>query len=346
MKTDTIVITGSCGLIGSESVKFFHAKGFKIIGIDDDSRAKFFGKEASTNGMLSQLKELKNYQHLSINISSYQDLQNSLSSIKDLKMIIHTAAQPSHDWAATNPFADFNSNALGTLNMLEITRNYFPDAVFIFTSTNKVYGDLPNNITKYTDSNTRFNPVNPDFLLNGINESLSIDQSKHSLFGVSKAYGDLITQEYGKYFGLKTGTFRGGCLTGQNHSGVKAHGFLSYLVKCAMTGEKYYINGYGGKQVRDNIHSSDVVSAFYEFYKNPKPGEVYNIGGGNLSNCSILEAIELIYKISGKRVDYELLETPREGDHIWYISDMTKFRNHYPNWIQKYDLIKIIKEMI
>jgi CDP-paratose 2-epimerase len=340
----TVIITGACGLIGNECVRFFHNLGFNIIGIDDDSRAKFFGTEASTNPIKFELELLPNYKHYSVNITDFDSLINNFSQLNEIELIIHTAAQPSHDWAALNPFIDFNTNALGTLNMLELTRQFFPNAVFITTSTNKVYGDKPNYIDYY-EGETRFNPKDSTLLLNGFDESLSIDNSKHSLFGVSKLYSDVITQEYGKYFGLKTGVFRGGCLTGEKHAGVKAHGFLSYLVKCALNKEKYYINGYKGKQVRDNIHSYDVASAFYEFYKNPRFGEVYNIGGGLKSNCSILEAIELISSISGEEIKYEILDTPREGDHIWYISNMNKFKTHYPSWEQKYDLTTIIKQM-
>jgi CDP-paratose 2-epimerase len=342
----TVVITGACGLIGSECVKFFHEKGFAIIGIDDNSRAKFFGEEASTIDMKESLLSMyEHYTHYSINIKDYDALVSTLKDIQNIELVIHTAAQPSHDWAATNPFEDFNTNALGTLNLLELVRNYFPNSVFILTSTNKVYGDRP-NYYDFIETKTRYTPKDQNIAVNGINENMSIDNCKHSLFGVSKSYADLITQEYGKYFGIKTGVFRGGCLTGSNHSGVKAHGFLSYLIKCANTGQKYYINGYKGKQVRDNIHSYDVATAFYEFYKNPTIGEVYNIGGGEYSNCSILEAIEIIYSISNKKVDYEILEKPREGDHIWYISDMQKFKTQYPNWKQKYNINDIIKQML
>jgi CDP-paratose 2-epimerase len=341
----TALITGACGLIGSECVKFFHEKGFNIIGVDDDSRAKFFGPDASTSHMLEVLKTLPNYRHYNINIKDYDGLVRELSNIPELDLIIHTAAQPSHDWAATNPFEDFNTNALGTLNMLELLRNYYPNAVFILTSTNKVYGDTPNYL-QYEETATRYTPVVAYLRNYGISESMSIDNTKHSLFGVSKTYSDLITQEYGKYFNLKTGTFRGGCLTGSNHSGVKMHGFLSYLVKCAKAGETYYINGYKGKQVRDNIHANDVASAFYEFYKNPKPGEVYNIGGGIRSNCSILEAIAIIEELLQTTVKYEVLDTPRSGDHIWYITDMAKFQRDYPVWQQRYDLKMILKEMV
>jgi CDP-paratose 2-epimerase len=341
----TVIITGSNGLIGSECVKFFHDKGFNIIGIDDDSRAQFFGIEASTSNIKNLLLLYKNYTHYSINIKNYAILVDTLKDLQNVELIIHTAAQPSHDWAATNPFEDFNTNALGTLNMLELMRNYFSSSVFILTSTNKVYGDTPNYL-EFIELENRYTPINKIIAENGISESMTIDNSKHSLFGVSKTYADLATQEYGKYFKLKTGIFRGGCLTGRNHSGVKAHGFLSYLVKCALSETEYIINGYKGKQVRDNIHAHDVANAFYEFYKNPKMGEVYNIGGNMYSNCSILEAIQTIENLLGKKIKYSIADTPREGDHIWYISDMSKFKKHYPEWNQKYNLEKIIKEMI
>jgi CDP-paratose 2-epimerase len=340
-----VIITGSCGLIGSQSVFFFHDLGFNIIGIDDDSRGKFFGSDASTSKVKDELSKLKNYTHYSISICEFEILKKNLSHLKNVDLIIHTAAQPSHDWAASNPFLDFNTNALGTLNMLEITRQLFPESVFIFTSTNKVYGDTPNKL-EYKEIETRYEPVNLEIKNNGIDETMSIDNSKHSLFGVSKVYGDLIVQEYGKYFNIKTGIFRGGCLTGSKHCGVEAHGFLSYLIKCALTNKKYTIYGYKGKQVRDNIHSYDVVSAFYEFYKNPKMGEVYNIGGSLKSNCSVLEAINLIQEYTKIKINYEIVEKNREGDHIWYISDMRKFKKDYPSWNQKYELADIIKDMI
>lgn len=340
-----IIVTGSCGLIGSQTVFYFHNLGYEIIGIDDDSRSKFFGKEASTSKMKNLLGELKRYTHLDISICDYDLLKNNLSKFKNIELIVHTAAQPSHDWAATNPFLDFNTNATGTLNMLEILRNLFPESVFIYTSTNKVYGDTPNRLELIEDE-FRFTPKNEQIKNYGISETMSIDNSKHSLFGVSKLYGDLITQEYGRYFGFKTGIFRGGCLTGGNHSGVEAHGFLSYLTKCAISGKKYTIYGYKGKQVRDNIHSHDVVTAFYEFFKKPKIAEVYNIGGSQHSNCSILEAVNIIQNLTGKKINIDYNEKNREGDHIWYVTDMRKFKSDYPNWKHTYDMNSIIKEML
>lgn len=340
----TAIVTGSCGLIGSEVSEYFHDRGFRIIGIDNDGRSQYFGPEASTRYMVERLRGLKNYTHYDIDITRIGALDVLRGERVDV--IIHTAAQPSHDWASSDPFTDFNVNAFGTLNMLEYLRHNRPEAVFVYTSTNKVYGDRPNYITDYVESATRWNPVDKDILLFGIDESMSIDNCKHSLFGVSKAYGDLIVQEYGRYYGFKTAVFRGGCLTGRNHTGVKAHGFLSYLVKCAQNGVKYYINGFKGKQVRDNIHSEDVAAAFYEFYKNPKSGAVYNLGGGMKSNCSILEAISIIEELSGLVVDYEVLDVERDGDHIWYVSDTRKFRMDYPGWVQNHDLRSIIRGML
>lgn len=340
-----IIITGSCGLIGSECVLFFHNLGFNIIGIDNNFRELFFGKDASTNSIKNNLLKLDNYHHLDISICDYDKLNSNLKNLKNVELIIHTAAQPSHDWAAENPFLDFNTNALGTLNMLEITKKYFSESVFIFTSTNKVYGDNPNNL-EFIESETRYNPVDSRIKTRGIDEHMSIDHSKHSLFGVSKVYADLIVQEYGRYFNIKTGVFRGGCLTGSKHQGVESHGFLSYLSKCVLTNKKYFINGYKGKQVRDNIHSYDVATAFYEFFKNPKIGAVYNLGGSHHSNCSILEAINKLENLTGKRCNYEILDKNREGDHIWYVSDMTKFKNDYPSWSHTYNIDKILKEMV
>ena len=263
----------------------------------------------------------------------------------DISLIVHTAAQPSHDWAAKEPITDFTVNALGTLNLLECTRLFCPDATFIFTSTNKVYGDTPNNLP-LVELDTRYELDASHKFYKGIDESMSIDQTKHSLFGVSKASADLMVQEYGRYFGMKTGVFRGGCLTGPSHAGAELHGFLSYLIKCFIRKKPYTIFGYNGKQVRDNIHSYDLVSAFHEFYLNPKIGEVYNIGGSRYSNISMLESIDKIASILGTKLDYTISEDNRIGDHIWYISDVTKFREHYPNWNYKYNIDSIISEMI
>jgi CDP-paratose 2-epimerase len=342
------IITGSAGLIGSEAVRYFAPQFDLIVGIDNDQRAYFFGASASTRWNVEQLEQISNYVHYDKDIRDYTALSSIFFSYKDsIKLIIHTAAQPSHDWAAKEPLTDFSINANGTLNLLELTRKCCPEAVFIFTSTNKVYGDRPNEIT-YEELEKRYEPANgwrKVIYGEGFDESMSIDNSIHSVFGASKAAADLMCQEYGKYFGLNTGIFRGGCLTGPNHSGAQLHGFLSYLVKCAVKGDKYTIYGYKGKQVRDNIHSYDLITAFDEYYKNPRKGEVYNIGGGRHSNCSVLEAIDLISEFTGE-IDYEVSEQHRTGDHKWYISDVTKFKTHYPNWSYKYSLRDTVEQIV
>jgi CDP-paratose 2-epimerase len=265
---------------------------------------------------------------------------------KEITLVIHAAAQPSHDWAAREPFTDFSVNAVGTLNMLEATRTYCPEAVFIFTSTNKVYGDLPNSLP-LVEKEERFEVDTAHaYAEHGIDETMSVDQSKHSIFGASKVAADMLVQEYGRYFGMKTGVFRGGCLTGPAHSGAELHGFLSYLVKCAVAGKPYTIYGYKGKQVRDNIHSADLVSAFWHFYQNPRPGEVYNMGGSRHSNISILEAIRMIKELSGYELSYTLSDTARAGDHIWYVSDVRKFKTHYPEWQYEHTIESILRDMI
>lgn len=344
---DIALITGSGGLIGGEAVGYFSGKGFKVIGIDNDMRKYFFGDSASTSWNRKRLEEkFKDYKHYSVDIRDEAMLQSIFQEYcEDIKIVIHTAAQPSHDWAAKEPKTDFTINTNGTLNLLECTKKYCPDAVFIFTSTNKVYGDTPNRLP-LVEMETRWevDNVHPYFKY-GIDESMSIDNSTHSLFGVSKAAADLLVQEYGKYFGMKTACFRGGCLTGPTHSGAMLHGFLSYLVSCAITGEKYTIFGYKKKQVRDNIHSYDLVNAFYHFYKNPKCGEAYNIGGSRFSNCSMIEAIEMCSKLSGKNMNIDYVEKNRIGDHIWWISDVRKFQAHYPDWKYKYNIQDIMKEI-
>lgn len=340
-----VLITGSAGLIGSESAKFFANLGFHIYGIDNNMRQYFFGKEASTQWSKRKLiKGLKDkYTHYATDIRNNKKLEEIFKKNK-FDLIIHTAAQPSHDWAAKEPATDFTVNALATLYLLENFRKYCPEAVFIFTSTNKVYGDTPNNLP-LIETKTRFElPQNHPYY-KGIDETMSIDNSKHSLFGASKVAADIMVQEYGKYFGLKTGIFRGGCLTGPAHSGTRLHGFLAYLAKCIVTGKKYMIYGYKGKQVRDNIHSYDLVNAFYNFYNKPRSGEVYNMGGSRHSNVSMLEAIEKIEKITGKKAKYEYKDENRSGDHIWYISDVSKFKSHYPDWEYKYDIDKILEEI-
>lgn len=340
------IVTGSAGLIGSEASQFFAELGMDIIGIDNDMRAYFFGDEASTKWKRDKLEtDLKNYYHQNIDIRNFDVVEKIFKKYKgDISLIIHTAAQPSHDWAAKEPFSDFSVNANGTLNLLEAARKYSPNAPFIFTSTNKVYGDTPNQLPLIENEKRWEIDINHKYH-DGISEDMSIDQSTHSLFGASKLAADILVQEYSRYFDLPTVSFRGGCLTGPNHSGTQLHGFLAYLMKCAMNGDHYTIFGYKGKQVRDNIHSEDLIKAFYEYYKDPKPAKVYNIGGGRQSNCSMLEAIELCQKITGKKINYSYSETNRVGDHIWYISDLSAFKKDYPEWDIKKPVSIILQEM-
>ena len=339
------LITGSAGLIGSESVRFFSEKGFEIVGIDNNMRQYFFGEEASTKWNNDLLKEkFPNYTHYDVDIRDNEAIEKIFKEHK-FDLILHTAAQPSHDWAAKEPFTDFTVNANGTLVMLENFRQHSPEAVFIFTSTNKVYGDTPNFLPLVElEKRYEIDEKHP-FFKEGIDESMSIDNSKHSIFGASKVAADVMVQEYGKYFGLKTAVFRGGCLTGPAHSGTELHGFLAYLAKCIATGKKYIIFGYKGKQVRDNIHSYDLVNAFWHVYQNPRQGEAYNMGGSRYSNVSMLEAIEKIEQLLGKKAVYEYKEDNRIGDHIWYISDVSKFKKHYPDWKFKYDIDALLKEI-
>ena len=341
------LITGSCGLVGSESSIFFSQKGFKIIGIDNNSRRFFFGKDGDINWVKRKLKKtLKNYDHFNIDIKDYKNLQKIFKKYKkNIKLIIHAAAQPSHDWAKDKPLIDFRINAEGTLNLLELTRINCPNAPFIFMSTNKVYGDNPNALP-LIEKKTRWEIKSSHKFKSGIDETMSIDNCIHSFFGASKSYADLIVQEYGKNAGLKTACFRAGCITGPNHSGAKLHGFLSYLVKASMQKKKYTLIGYKGKQVRDNIHSQDLVQCFWQFYKKPGFGEVYNTGGGRYSNCSVIEALNLIEKITGTKIKRKIIKQNRIGDHIWYISSMKKFKKKYPKWKQKYSTYKIIKELV
>jgi CDP-paratose 2-epimerase len=340
------IITGSAGLIGSEAVRFFGRLGMKIVGIDNDMRKVFFGEEASTEWNRKSLEsELPNYDHRDVDIRDYSAIENIFEYFaKDIVLIIHTAAQPSHDWAASDPFADFSVNANGTLNLLQATREYCPEAVFIFTSTNKVYGDLP-NLLPLLEQETRWEIDSSHRYSNGISEDMSIDQCKHSLFGASKVAADILVQEYGRYFGIRTVSFRGGCLTGPNHSGTKLHGFLAYLMKCTVMGNPYTVFGYQGKQVRDNIHSADLIAAFYEFYQDPEIAAVYNIGGGRESNCSMLEAITLCQEITGRDLEYSYSEDNRIGDHIWYVSDLSKFKRRYPGWSIQHDIKSILSEI-
>jgi CDP-paratose 2-epimerase len=339
------LVTGSAGLIGSEAVKFFAEKGFDVVGIDNNMRSYFFGDEASTDWNRQKLEELlkDKYTHYKADIRD-NDAIGEIFKKHKFDVIIHTAAQPSHDWAAREPMTDFSVNATGTLVMLENMRQHCPEAVFIFTSTNKVYGDTPNRLP-LVELEKRWELPEDHKFFKGIDETMSIDQTKHSIFGASKVAADVMVQEYGKYFGFKTAVFRGGCLTGPSHSGAELHGFLAYLIKCINSGKKYTIFGYKGKQVRDNIHSYDLVNAFWHFVQNPRSGEVYNIGGARNSNISMLEAIEKIEKLLGKKANYELSEDNRIGDHIWYVSDVSKFKEHYPDWDFEYDIDAILKEM-
>lgn len=342
-----VIVTGSAGLIGSEAVKFFHSEGFDIVGIDNDMRSYFFGNGASTRwNTEAQSRALERFTHFNADIRNYEALKGIFKKYgKDIACIVHTAAQPSHDWAAKEPFTDFTVNANGTLNLLEATRHHCPEAVFIFTSTNKVYGDTP-NFLPLEEQELRYEIRQDHPYYQGIDENMSIDHTKHSLFGASKVAADVLVQEYGRYFGMLTACFRGGCLTGPAHSGAELHGFLAYLVKCAVTGNPYTVFGYKGKQVRDNIHSADLINAFWEFFQAPRQGEVYNIGGSRFSNISMLEAIRKIESLKGYQLNYSVSDQNRIGDHIWYISDVSKFQQHFPNWQLKYDIDTILLQII
>tara|TARA_B100000963_G_scaffold347841_1_gene354621 strand:+ start:233 stop:1288 length:1056 start_codon:yes stop_codon:yes gene_type:complete len=341
------IITGSCGLVGSESSIFFSEKGFDIVGIDNNSRKFFFGKDGDVAWVKSKLKrKIKKYEHFNVDIRNYNSLEKIFKKYKKrISIIIHCAAQPSHDWAKNKPIIDFEINAKGTLNLLELTKKFSPNSPFIFMSTNKVYGDNP-NFLPLNEKSTRWEINKNHKFTNGIDESMSIDNCTHSFFGASKSYADLVVQEYGKNVGLKTTCFRAGCITGPNHSGAKLHGFLSYLVKASIKFKKYSMIGYKGKQVRDNIHSSDLINCFWEFYKKPTYGEIYNAGGGRFSNCSVIEALNLVEKLSNINIKKELVKKNRVGDHIWYISSMKKFRKHFPRWKQKYSTRVIIEELV
>ncbi|MCH8902423.1 MAG: NAD-dependent epimerase/dehydratase family protein [Bacteroidetes bacterium] len=342
-----VIVTGSAGLVGSEAVQFFSDKFDKVIGIDDDHRKVFFGEDASTNWNKERLEEqFNNYEHLNIDIRDYEALEILFKQYStDIDLIVHAAAQPSHDWAAKEPLTDFTINANGTLNLLELTRLNCEGATFIYTSTNKVYGDTPNSLPLVElDSRWEIAEDHP-YYKQGIDELMSIDNSKHSLFGISKLAGDLVAQEYGRYFNMNVGIFRGGCITGPQHSGTQLHGFLAYLMRCTVTGEQYTVFGYKGKQVRDNIHSWDLVNMFWHFYQSPRKGEVYNAGGGRFSNCSMQEAIALSESITGNKMNYNYDEENRIGDHIWWISDLSKFKSHYPEWNWKYNLQDILNQL-
>jgi CDP-paratose 2-epimerase len=343
MKSPVILVTGSCGLIGSDVSIFFGSRGFRVHGWDSNHRAIFFGPEGDTSWSLQRLQAtIPDYHHTALDI---RDRDRVLAALDEIRpdLIVHTAAQPSHDRAAAIPFLDFEVNALGTLHMLEAARRSCPESPFIHMSTNKVYGDRPNTIA-LKEWESRWDYDDPEFA-HGIPESFSIDQSKHSIFGASKVAGDVMVQEYGRYFGMPTCCLRGGCLTGPNHSGVELHGFLSYLIKCCLEGREYRVYGYKGKQVRDNIHSEDVASLMYAFYQHPRVAEVYNLGGGKENACSILEAFAMAEQATGHKMKWQYVDENRIGDHICYYSDLRKIRAHYPSWSLTKPLVTIFEEI-
>jgi CDP-paratose 2-epimerase len=343
----TVLVTGSTGLIGSDAVAHFCELGHTVAGIDNDMRKTFFGDGASTAWNRERLVARwgERYEHWSVDIRDLPGLTQIFTRYgRDISLIIHAAAQPSHDWAAREPLTDFSVNATGTLNLLELTRQHAAEAVFLFCSTNKVYGDNP-NLLPFVELPLRWEIEPTHRYASGIDESMSLDFCKHSIFGVSKLAADAMVQEYGRYFGMRTSVFRAGCLTGSGHSGAELHGFLSYLARCAITGQPYTIYGYKGKQVRDNLHSSDLVAAFEQVYRSPRVGEVYNIGGGRFSNCSMLEAIAICEELAGRALDTRYAEQNRSGDHIWWISDTARFREHYPGWQPRRGIRDILTEI-
>jgi CDP-paratose 2-epimerase len=343
MSSPTVLVTGSCGLIGSEVSVFFARQGFRVTGVDSNHRAVFFGPEGDTSWVLGHLRsQIPGYRHEALDIRNREGVLSLLQELRP-NLIIHTAAQPSHDKAAAIPFLDFEVNALGTLHMLEAARQFCPESPFIHMSTNKVYGDRPNTIA-LQELETRWDYADPAFS-NGIPEDFSIDQSKHSLFGASKVAGDVMVQEYGRYFNMPTCCLRGGCLTGPNHSGVELHGFLSFLIKCNLEEREYKVYGYKGKQVRDNIHSEDVARFMLEFWKAPRVAEVYNLGGGKSNACSVLEAFQMAENATGKPTRWRYVDENRIGDHICYYSDLTKMKSHYPFWSIGKPLPKIFEEI-
>jgi CDP-paratose 2-epimerase len=340
------IVTGSGGLIGSESATRLVAAGYDVTGIENDTRATLFGPEASTAHVTERLnRELSEFRTLDLDIRDAEGIDRAFAeSGSEIELIVHTAAQPSHDWAASDPQADFGINANGTLNMLEATRNHCPEATFVFTSTNKVYGDTPNRLP-LQDLETRLELAENHRWFAGIDTTMSIDTTLHSLFGASKAAADLLVQEYGRYFEMPTVCFRAGCLTGPNHAGAQLHGFLAYLMKCTVTGDPYTVFGYEGKQVRDNLHSADLVDAFLLFHENPAPAAVFNIGGGRENGCSMLEAIALCERIAGRELSWEMSDEARIGDHRWWISDLDEFGSRYGGWRPKRDLETILREI-
>jgi len=339
-----LLVTGSSGLVGSEVCIYFADKGWEIHGVDNNQRAVFFGPQGDTRWNQQRLSSsIKNFHHHEIDIRNREGIIDLIKNIRP-SSIVHAAAQPSHDRAATIPFDDFDTNAVGTLNILEAARRHTPESPFVYMSTNKVYGDAP-NLIKMKELETRWD-YDDSFYEQGISESFTIDQSKHSLFGASKVAGDVMVQEYGRYFNMPTTCLRGGCLTGPNHSGVELHGFLSYLIKCNLEGKKYFIYGYKGKQVRDNIHSYDIARFMEVFIDNPRIAEVYNLGGGKGNTCSILEAFSITEEFSGRKQVYEYSEKNRDGDHICYYSDLRKMKAHYPNWDITIDLRETVKQIV
>jgi CDP-paratose 2-epimerase len=344
--TPIAIVTGSGGLIGSEAVRHFSGLGFDVVGIENDMRARFFGPEASTSHVTEALREeLPAFRSVDLDVRDADGIARLFAENgARIELVIHTAAQPSHDWAASDPVTDFSVNATGTLNLLEAARRECPEASFIFCSTNKVYGDLPNQLP-LIELEQRLELPDDHRWYRGIDVEMPIDRSTHSLFGVSKAAADLLVQEYGRYFQMPTVCFRGGCLTGPQHAGAKLHGFLAYLMKCTVTGDPYTVFGYGGKQVRDNIHCNDVVRAFESFHRAPRMAAVYNLGGGRMSNVSMLEAIEMCERIAGRELEWTLSDRARIGDHRWWISDLAAFEEDYPDWSLNYGIEDTLQEI-
>ena len=342
------LVTGAGGLVGSEACEYLIGQGFDVLGVDNDMRAYFFGSDASTQWRVEDLKKrFRRFRHVDEDIRDLDRMRKLMADLaSDLTVVIHAAAQPSHDWAAREPFTDFSVNAMGTLNMLECVRNHAGDASFVFLSTNKVYGDAPNRLPLVEEASRWEIEATHPYFARGIDESMSIDQSTHSIFGASKVAADVLVQEYGRYFGMKTACFRGGCLTGSGHAGAELHGFLAYLMKCTATGAPYTVFGYKGKQVRDNIHVKDLVRALWYFVSDPKPGRVYNIGGGRYANCSMREAIDLCEEIAGRKLDWTYADKNRIGDHVWWISDISGFQRDYPEFRLEFDIRTTLAEIL
>ena len=343
----TVVVTGSGGLVGSETARHFAAQGCRVLGLDNNMREYFFGPEAATRGVVAELQAAypDAFVPLAVDIRDAAAVRRIFEEADGVELVVHAAAQPSHDWAAREPFTDFGVNATGTLNLLEATRQCAPAATFVFTSTNKVYGDTPNRLP-LVEQATRWECVAGAYAANGIDETMSVDQTTHSLFGASKVAADVLVQEYGHYFGLRTGVFRGGCLTGPRQAGAELHGFLAYLMKCAVTGREYRMFGHKGKQVRDILHCADLVAAFAAFHRAPRAGAVYNMGGSRYSHCSLLEAVTLCEELTGRRLQTSYVPTPRRGDHIWWVSDVSRFQADYPEWRVTRHVRDILTELL